>query len=74
MRTGLNPDPLQDYILYKNITLLEERLIDTKERLESIREDVIALAKGRSELISPFDRTIYQLEKFLKDEKIFKKV
>ncbi|MGI6360571.1 MAG: hypothetical protein ACOX02_06010 [Acholeplasmatales bacterium] len=73
MRTGLNPDPLQDYILYKNITLLEERLIDTKDRLTSIREDVIALAKGRSELISPFDRTIYQLEKFLKDEKNIQK-
>ncbi len=73
MRTGLNPDPLQDYILYKNITLLEERLIDTKDRLTNIREDVIALAKGRSELISPFDRTIYQLEKFLKDEKNIQK-
>lgn len=73
MRTGLNPDPLQDYILYKNITLLEERLIDTKDRLKNIKEDVIGLAKGRSELISPFDRTIYQLEKFLKDEKNIQK-
>ncbi|MGI6781328.1 MAG: extracellular solute-binding protein [Acholeplasmataceae bacterium] len=73
MRTGLNPDPLQDYMLHDNIDFLEERLIDTKDRLKEIREEIIAISKGRSELISPFDRTIFRLEKFIKDEKNIQK-
>lgn len=73
MRTGLNPDPMQDYMLHQNIELLEERLIDTKERLEALREEIIGISKGRSELISPFDRMIFRLEKFIKDEKNIQK-
>jgi len=73
MRTGLNPDPLQDYMLYKNINLLEERLEEIKVSLENSKEQVIARSGGRSELVSAFDRTIYQIEKFLDYEKNIQK-
>lgn len=73
MRTGLNPDPLQDYMLYENVTMLEERLKELKTNLTQIRAEIVEISKGRSGLISPFDRTIYQIDKFLDYEKNIQK-
>jgi len=73
MRIGLNPDPIQDYRLFKTITDLKNRLIETKEELESIKEEIIAISNSRSGLVSSFDRTIYQIDKFISDEKNIQK-
>lgn len=73
MRTGLNPDPLQDYQLNKHVKNLDERLINTKDSLEQIKNDIIEISKGRNSLVSAFDRIIYQLDRFLKDDKNIQK-
>ncbi len=73
MRTGINPDPVQDYMLERNIENLNERLEDMKETLETIKDEIIGISGSRSELVSVYDRTLYQLEKFLKYEKNIQK-
>lgn len=73
MRTGLSPDPVQDYLLTKYIKDLNLKMTTLKNSLTDSREKVIQISKGRSQLVSVFDRTIYQLDKFLKDEKNIQK-
>jgi len=73
MRTGLNPDPLQDYMLHRNVSMLDERLNELLRSLNHSRDAVIAISNGRSELVSTFDRTILQLERFIDYEKNIQK-
>src|SRR5690554_724971 len=73
MRIGLTPDPIQDYQLYKTIANLEARIKAAKEVLEEVKAGTVRISKGRSGLVSSFDRTIYQLERFLDDEKNIQK-
>ena len=68
-RTGLNPDPIQDYLLARNIEDLNERLENIYESFKDIRQEVIELSHGRNSLVSVFDRINYQISKFIKDEK-----
>lgn len=69
MRTGLNPDPYQDYLLSRYVTNFNQRLAQFDAELSDIRTDIIAISGGRSSLISPFDRTGNQIKKFISDEK-----
>src|SRR5690554_1210394 len=73
MRMRLNPDPLQDYMLKRNIPDLDERLAEIVESLNFAREEMINISGTRSELISVFDRTLLQLDKFLEYEKNIQK-
>lgn len=69
MRTGLNPDMYADYLLARNIPNFNQRLIAFESSIRDIRNEIIAIAGGRTQLISPFDRTANQLVKFIEDEK-----
>lgn len=69
MRTGLNPDPYQDYLLGRYIVNFNERLSGFESELKAVKSEIIKISGGRSSLISPFDRALNQLEKFLVDEK-----
>ena len=69
MRTGLNPDPYQDYLLKRYINNYEERLAFFESELKEIRSEIIQISGGRSTLISAFDRTSNQIKKFITDEK-----
>ncbi len=69
MRTGLNPDPYQDYLLKRYVTNFDARLEHFEEELQSLRSDIIKISGGRSSLISAFDRTSNQVKKFITDEK-----
>lgn len=69
MRTGLNPDPYQDYLLTRYVDNFDERLNRFEDELQELRAEIIKISGGRSSLISAFDRTSNQIKKFLVDEK-----
>ncbi|VEU79783.1 extracellular solute-binding protein [Haploplasma axanthum] len=69
MRTGLNPDPVQDYMLVRNIKNLNERLNVLRDSFKQSKEEIVKISNGRNSLVSAFDRMIYQTDKFLLDEK-----
>jgi ABC-type glycerol-3-phosphate transport system substrate-binding protein len=69
MRTGLNPDPYQDYLLNRYIHNFNQRLVHFEDELKAIKSEIIQISGGRSSLISPFDRTLNQVKKFMSDEK-----
>lgn len=69
MRTGLNPDPYQDYLLSRYIPNFQSRLVAFKDELQAIRSEIIRISGGRSGLISAFDRAGNQIKKFIEDEK-----
>lgn len=73
MRTGLNPDPYQDYLLKRYVDNFEVRLDNFESELDLIRKEIIAISGGRSSLISPFDRATNQIKKFKSDEKNIQK-
>lgn len=69
MKTGLNPDPVQDYMLEKNIKDLNKRIKAIHDEFEEVKSEIVEISNGRNGLISVFDRINYQLLKFIKDEK-----
>lgn len=69
MKTGLNPDPYQDYRLEQYIPNLYERINEAKNDLEDILEDFVFISGKRGSEVGTFERTILQLEKFAKSEK-----
>lgn len=69
MRTGLQPDPYQDYLLTTFIPDLYTRIDSAIDKLNACREDIIRISGERSSLTSSFDRTLYQLKEFKKSEK-----
>ncbi|MDD4090737.1 MAG: extracellular solute-binding protein, partial [Acholeplasmataceae bacterium] len=73
MRTGLHPDPLQDYLLNRHIKDLNLRLNTYLENLDGIKEAIISLGGSRNELIGPFERIVNQIKRFIKDEKNIQK-
>lgn len=73
IRTGTNPDPNQDYLLKKTVNKLNERITNSKKILEDARNDIILISGGRTSNISEFDRIIYQLDRFLENEKNIQK-
>ena len=69
MRTGLNPDPYQDYLLKRYIDNYDQRLASFDAEIKAIRKDIVTMSGGRSALVSAFDRTGNQVKKFITDEK-----
>ena len=69
MRTGLNPDPYQDYLLSRYVSNFKSRLVQFETELTVLKSEIIGISGGRSSLISPFDRTLNQIRKFILDEK-----
>ncbi len=69
MKTGLNPDPYQDYLLSRYIPDLYERIQRNIDNLKNAKKQVINIAGERTQLISTFDRTLLQLKRFMKSEK-----
>ena len=73
MRTGLQPDPYQDYLLTTFIPDLFDRIDKAIEDLTLCRSNIIKIAGERSSLTSSFDRALYQLKEFKKTEKNIQK-
>lgn len=69
MKTGLNPDPIQDYRLKQYIPNLFERIENAKVSLENALDEFIAISGKRGSEVGAFERTILQLERFSKSEK-----
>jgi len=69
MIAGTNPDQYQDYMLNQRIPDLLERLEEAIAKLEQAKADIITISNGRSSMISSFEKTLYQLNKFMESEK-----
>jgi ABC-type glycerol-3-phosphate transport system substrate-binding protein len=73
MRTGLTPDQYQDYMLNVYVKNLDSRIKNSRAKCNDILNDIIGLSKKRSSYVQSFDRTIYQLDKFIDDDKTIQK-
>lgn len=69
MIAGVNPDKYQDYMLEQRIDGLYSMIDESIENLAYAKNQIIEIAGARSGLISSFERTIFQLNKFKQSEK-----
>ncbi len=69
MRTGVNPGKYTDYQLKSSIVGLTEAIDRSIINLNLVIDKVIEISGERSDLISSLERTKFQLENFVKDEK-----
>lgn len=71
MIAGTTPDKYQDYMLAQRIDGLYKMIDDSIEKLEFSIDQIISIAGERSPLISSFERTLYQMNKFkISEQKI----
>lgn len=69
MRTGVNPGKYTDYQLKASISGLVEAIHRSIANLNKVIDEVILISGERSDLITSLERTKFQLEKFIEDEK-----
>src|SRR5690554_902874 len=69
MKTGVSPDPYQDYLLHRYIRNLNERIQDNIDSLEWVLKEVVEISGERGSLVGSIERTLLQLKNFLKTEK-----
>lgn len=68
MIAGVNPDKYQDYMLEERIDGLYEMINSSITQLSTCINRIIDIAGERSSLISSFERTLYQMKKFMENE------
>lgn len=69
MRTGVNPGKYTDYQLKTSISGLVETINRSISNLNKVISEVISISGERSDLIASLERTKFQLENFIQDEK-----